>query len=392
MLYVGIDVAKDKHDCAIVDDRGNTIVRFLRIKNSLEGFTKLIQRIDSITPDRSEVEIGLEDTGHYSGNISRYLSNLFTVKTINPLLTAKQKKAETLRKTKTDKIDAVEIAKMLRNGNGFKPVVSIAYDREELKSLTRYRDTLVKKRSIEKTSVKRLVNILFPELEQFFKDVHRPTVYGVLSEYPGRKYLAVCRTPALAKVLRSASKGHYGEDMAMRLRESAKSSIGRDSEAMSYELQRTIARIRSLSREINELDDRISEIVLKANPPILSIPGIGPTFAATIIGEVGDFSLFSSAEKLLAFAGMSPTMYQSGKYTSSHCKMEKRGSKTLRKTLYLATRAVCLFDPTFGDYLLKKRNEGKHYFVAISHASKKLVRLMYKLETQHCSYEPQLAR
>lgn len=151
MIYVGIDVAKDKHDCAIVDDKGEVIVKSFLIKNSPEGFTTLIQRIDHITSNRSEVEIGLESTGHYSGNIVNYLSNLFMVKTINPLLTAKQKKAKTLRKAKTDKIDAIEIAKMLKDGYGFKPVVSIPYDHEEIKepdqiSYYTYQETLYREK------------------------------------------------------------------------------------------------------------------------------------------------------------------------------------------------------------------------------------------------------
>lgn len=388
MYYVGIDVAKDKHDCCIVDNMGEIVVKNLRIKNSLEGFTKLIQRINSLTSDRSEVEIGLEDTGHYSDNLVNYFSHLFTVKTINPILTAKRKKAEFLRKTKTDKIDSVEIAKMLRNSTGFRPVISIPYDSEELKNLARYRAVLVKKRSKEKTSIKRLINILFPEYEQLLKNVHLPTSYAVLFAYPGRASLSVCRTPALTELLRSVSKGYYGEDMAVRLREAAKNSIGKTSEAQSYELKQTIKRTRALTREIAEIEAKMHKILIASNPPISTIPGIGEVLAAAIIGEIGDFSKFSNPDKILAMAGMSPTTYQSGKYISNRSKMEKRGSRNLRGALFLAARAVCKYIPEFNQYLVKKRMEGKHYYVAISHVAKKLIRLMYSLETQHRSYEP----
>ena len=391
MYYVGIDIAKDKHDCAIVNEHGDIVAQPFRIKNSLEGFTKLIQRINNLTSDRTEVIIGLEDTGHYSGNLVNYFSNLFEVKTINPLLTAKQKKATTLRKTKTDKIDAVQIAKMLRNGTGFRPVISIPYNSEELKSLSRYRAVLVKKRSKEKVSIKRLVNILFPEYEQFFIDIHRATSYAVLSAYPGKASLSICRTPALAKILRSVSKGYYGEDMAMRLREAAKKSIGKTSNAKSYEMKQTIERIHLLDSELAEIDKKIKDILVKSNSPLVTIPGIGPVLAASIIGEIGDFSRFSNPGKIMAMAGMSPTTYQSGKYTSGRSRMEKRGSSNLRQAIFLATKTVCRFIPEFNQYLTKKQMEGKHYFVAISHAAKKLVRLMYALETEHRSYEPNLA-
>ena len=388
MYYGGIDVAKDKHDCCIVGEYGNVVVNTFRIKNSLEGYTKLIQRINNLTSDRSKAVIGLEDTGHYSGNLVNYFCNLFEVKTINPLLTAKQKKAETLRKTKTDKIDAVQIAKMLRNGTGFRPVISIPYNSEELKSLSRYRAVLVENRSKEKISVKRLVNILFPEYERFFSDIHKPTSYAVLTTYPGKNSLAASRITALAKLLRTASKGYYGEDMAIRLREAAKNSIGTVSDAKSYELRQTIRRIRALDNEIADLDSKIHTMLAKSNPPITTIPGIGETMAASIIGEIGDFSKFSNPGKILAMAGMSPTTYQSGKYISGRARMEKRGSSNLRHTLFLATRVVCQNIPEFGIYLEKKRMEGKHYFVALSHTTKKLVRLMYALETEHRSYTP----
>ena len=392
MLYVGIDVAKDKHDCCFVDNMGEIVVKNLRIKNSLEGFMRLIQRIDNFASDRSEVEIGLEDTGHYSDNLVNYFSHIFTVKTINPILTAKRKKAEFLRKTKTDKIDSVEIAKMLRYGTGFRPVISIPYDSEELKSLSRYRTTLVMKRSKEKTSVKRLVNILFPEYEQLFKNVHLRTSYTALLAYPGNQYFATCRTPALTQVLRSASKGYYGEDMAVRLRELAKKSIGKISDAKSYELRQTIKRINSLTSEINEIEAKMHDILAASNPPISTIPGLGEILVAAIIGEIGDFSKFNSPDKILAIAGMSPTTYQSGYYTSSRRKMEKRGSRDLRRALYLAAIEVCKNVPEFNQYLVKKQREGKHYYVALSHAAKKLIRLMYALETQHRAYEPNLTR
>lgn len=391
MYYVGIDVAKDKHDCCIVNDAEEVVVKPFRIKNSLEGFCELVQRIDTITPNRSEVIIGLEDTGHYSGNLVNYFSNLFMVKTINPLLTAKRKKADTLRKTKTDTIDAIQIAKMLRSGKNFRPVISIPYDHEELKSLSRYRLILVKKRAIEKNSIKRLINILMPEWEQYFKDVHRPTSYAALSAYPGKNYLSTCRTPALTRILHSASKGYYGEDLAVRLRDTAKNSIGKVSDAKSYELKQTIKRIRSLSDEIDEVDDKIKEILDKSHSPICTIPGIGTMLAATIIGEIGDFSKFSSPEKILAFAGMTPTIYSSGKYVGSHSKMDKRGSRNLRCALFLAVRSASLFVPELREYLLKKRKEGKHFYVACSHTAKKLVRLIYSLETQRRSYEPKSA-
>lgn len=101
---------------------------------------------------------------------------------------------------------------------------------------------------------------------------------------------------------------------------------------------------------------------------------------ATIIAEVGNFSRFDSPDKVLAYAGISPSTYQSGQLESSYSHMEKRGSRYLRYALINAAKYVCLWDPTFESYLAKKRSEGKHYNVAITHATKKLVRLIYATE------------
>jgi len=138
------------------------------------------------------------------------------------------------------------------------------------------------------------------------------------------------------------------------------------------ELKHTIA-------GIEEIELQIKNIMAEMNHPIQTIPGISYRMAAAIVAEIGNFSSFDSPDKILAYAGMDPSTYQSGQLNNSHAKMVKRGFKYLRYSLYIATRFVCLWDPTFAAYLAKKRAEGKHYNVAISHATKKLVRVMYHI-------------
>ena len=150
--------------------------------------------------------------------------------------------------------------------------------------------------------------------------------------------------------------------------------------AKSLELKHTIKLIGELDSEIDEVETEILKIMDGISSPILTIPGIGFRMAAMILAEVGDFSRFDSPDKLLAYAGVSPSTYQSGQMESSYSHMEKRGSRYLRYALINAAKYVCLWDPTFGTYLAKKRSEGKHYNVAITHAAKKLVRLIYAME------------
>lgn len=214
------------------------------------------------------------------------------------------------------------------------------------------------------------------------------SVYALLSEFPGARQLAGAHLTRLKTLLQEASRGHYGRNMATELRDAARHSVGSVMPAKSLELQHTIRLIRELDAEINDIEDAIQAIMEEMQSPITTIPGIGVRMGAMILAEVGDFSRFDSPDKILAYAGMSPSTYQSGQLSLSgtYSHMEKRGSRYLRYALYNATKYVCLWDQTFAEYLAKKRAEGKHYNVALSHAAKKLVRLIYAMEKSRQPY------
>ena len=381
MIFVGIDVAKDKHDCFICNSDGKILFDSFTIPNNIEGFDSLFQKISSISNDLSKIKVGLEATGHYCYNILGYLLNKnLTVYVINPLHTSLYRKSLSLRKTKTDKVDSKTIATMLMSDVDLKPYSNELYHNEELKSLSRYRFDKVQERAKLKTSVARLVNILFPELEKIFCSVHLATVYQLLSHYPGASYISDADLEKLAEILSTSSKGRFNLSKTQLVIDTAKKSIGSAMPSKSLELRHTIKLIQELDKEIDEIENEIKIIMDKINSPILTIPGISYRMGAMIISEIGSFSNFDSPDKILAFAGLSPSTYQSGNFNSSHSHMEKRGSKYLRYALFNATKFVCNWDPTFGAYLSKKRSEGKHYNVAISHATKKLVRVIFQLE------------
>ena len=383
MILVGIDVAKDKHDCFITNSDGEVLFNSFTIANNMDGFNELYEKIVATTDDLAKIKVGLEATGHYSYNILGYvLDKGLTTYVINPLHTNLYRKGLSLRKTKTDKIDARSIAYMLLTDSSLKPYSVTSYHNEELKSLTRYRFTKVQERAKLKTSVSRLVNILFPELEGLVPSLHLKSVYALFSELPGASYIADCHLTHLTNLLESNSKGHYSKAKAIEIRDAAKYSIGSVMPAKSLELKHTIATISILDDEITEIESAIKSIMDKLNSPIMSIPGINYRMASMILAEIGDISRFSSPDQILAYAGMSPSTYQSGQLTSSYAHMEKRGSRYLRYALFNATKFVCNWDPAFSKYLAKKRAEGKHYNVAITHAAKRLVRLIYALETK----------
>ena len=387
MIYVGIDVAKDKHDCFITNFDGEVLFKAFTIANNLDGFNDLYQKIVSVTEDITKVKVGLEATGHYSYNLLGYLiDKSLPTYVINPLHTNLYRKSLSLRQTKTDKVDARTIASMLMSDVNLKSYSDISYHNEELKSLTRYRFDKVQERAKLKTSVSRLICILFPELEKLVPTLHMTSVYAMLSEFPGAKHVANAHLTKLSNLLSEASKGHYGKETAITFREAARISIGSNMPAKSLELKHTIKLIQELTSEIDEIENEIKIIMDKINSPILSIPGINYRMGAMIIAEIGDFSRFDSPDKILAYAGFSPSTYQSGQLDGAYSHMEKRGSRYLRYALYNATKYVCHWDSTFAEYLAKKRAEGKHYNVAISHAVKKLVRVIYHLEKTNQQY------
>ncbi len=387
MIFVGIDVAKDKHVCFISGSDGKALFGSFSITNNIDGFTNLYENISSVADDMSKVKVGLEATGHYSYNILGYiLGKGITTYLVDPLQTSLFRKYQNRRKTKTDRIDAQSIANLLMTDSSLEPYSITSYHNEELKSLTRYRFTKVNERAKLKTSISRLVNILFPELESLVSTLHIKSVYTLLSELPGASYVASAHITHLTHILHTTSKCYYGKEKAIEIRDAARHSIGSIMPAKSLELRHTIKLVNIISDEIDEVEVKIREIMDELDSPILGIPGISYRMGAMILAEIGDFSRFSSPDQILAYAGMSPSTYQSGHLISSHARMEKRGSKYLRYALFNATTYVCRWDTTFAVYLAKKRAEGKHYYVAITHAAKKLVRLIYALQTSGEQY------
>lgn len=387
MIYIGIDVAKDKHDCFIVNSNGEVIMDVFTITNNLKGFQTLLSAIPSSPND--DIRIGLEATGHYSINLIRFLNdNQLPLVIFNPLQTNLFRKAHTLRKTKTDKTDAKLIALMLGYSD-FKPHPNISYHLNELKSLTRHRARIKDQSSKLKISLCRLIDIMFPELPSVVYSLNQKSTYELLKKFPSVSAIANAHLTKLATVLRTSSKGKYGKEKAKEIRSAAKNSIGTNSHALSFELSQTLRLINLLSSEIKAIEDEIKSLMNRIQSPILSVPGISYTLGSIILAEIGDVNRFQTPSQLLAFAGLDPSTYESGKFKATNTRMVKRGSPYLRWALLEAARLIAMRDQTFKNYYHKKRAEGKHYFVARSHTAKKLVRVLFHLLTNDLEFIPQ---
>ena len=379
-LYCGIDVASEKHNCCIIDEKEHVLSEF-SFSNNQAGFDLLLQFLNHPSiPKGIKKHIGLEATGVYGENLTMFLRrNGFEVTTFNPLSVKKQLTATTLRKTKTDKSDAKFLAVMLARGN-YEPDAPILYHISELKSLSRRRFLLVKKRSGAKNFAKALIAKLFPEYQGVFTDTFGVSSMSILTKYPSASAIAACRPSTLAKLLEVSSRGRFGLEKAKDIIALAKQSVGKYSSADVLSLGMALEEIEFFSRQIERIEHEI-HLIFKEHPsPILTIPGIGEVVGAMIVSEIGNIRRFSNPNKLLAFAGLEPSIYQSGKFTPSSGSMVKRGSPYLRWALLWAARLVPRYSVTFGQYFDKKSSEGKHYNVTSSHIAKKLVRVIFSLE------------
>ena len=381
MYYIGIDISKFKHDCAIIDDSGAVVLPSWSFANDHDGFSQFKSLLDSLG---DETRIGLESTGHYGMNIKLFLeSNNFSFMEFNPLLINRFVKSKSLRKTKSDSIDCLMIAHYLMTVE-YKPYPSSFYHIEMLKSITRFRDSLIRQRSRQLVELTNILDKVFPEFKPFFGGRFSVTALYILSNYPSPEKIANMNSKSY-DILRKLSRGRFSTVDFAKLKQLAKNTVGNTEDYLLQEMQIVLDLYSNLDSKVDETEISIKECVSEMNPPMLTVPGIGIESAAVILAEFGDFSNFNNANKLLSFAGMEPGYFQSGTSETTG-KMVKHGSSHLRYALMNCAQTVVNYEPTFAMFYAKKRAEGKPHRVALSHVVKKLLRVIYTLQTKNLSY------
>ena len=385
MYLIGIDISKFKHDCFIATETGLVIKDSFSFDNNQEGFKKFLNVLLSLDQTQ-EIRIGLEATGHYGTNLKLFLhENNFSFIEFNPVLSERYRQVSSLRKTKNDKIDAKLISKMLLSYD-YKTNSSISYHILKLKSLTRFRKRLVKNRTVFKERLINILDIAFPEYSKHFTQVWGKVSFYILKNYPTAKDIANINVEEVMTTIHSLFKAHYSMIKLMKLIETAKTSIGFKNDYHVLELQLTINMIEQLDSSIDKIENEIIEIMNQYNFKTATIPGIGIISAASIVSEYEDFSKFQNPNQLLSFAGLEPAIYQSGtQQTYGH--MVKRGSSYLRETIMNIIPYVMAYNSVFYEYYRKKKSEGKHHRVALTHLAKKLIRIIYHLETNNISFD-----
>lgn len=384
MIYVGIDIAKLNHFASAISSDGEVLIEPFKFSNDNDGFLKLISRLDQFEKD--ELIIGLESTAHYGNNLLLFLvPKGYKVVLINPIQTSTMRK-NNIRKTKTDKVDTYIICKVLMmQPHRFVTLFDLGI--LQLKNLGRFRQKTVKQRTRLKIQLTSYVDQVFPELQYFFKSgIHHNGCYALLKEAPSPEKIASMHLTHLTHLLSSNSHGHFKKETAVELRVLAQKSVGSSDNSLSIQISQSIEQIELLNKQLDLIESEMKDIVSSLDSVIMTIPGIGYINGGMILGEIGDIKRFSSPSKLLAFAGLDPSVYQSGNFEAKHTRMSKRGSRVLRYALINAAHNVVKCNKTFKAYYDQKMSEGRSHYNALGHCAGKLVRVIYKMLTDNVPF------
>lgn len=384
MYFVGIDISKFKHDCFITTETGKFTINPFTIENSMEGFQELLEILNSLDSSK-EIRIGFEATSHYAFNLKLFLEKAhYSFMEFNPVLLAKFNKSQTLRRTKTDAIDSMSIARYLMTIE-YKPYPTSFYHTYSLKSLTRLRNSLVKQRSFYIVKITNVLDHTFPEFKPLFKNKFTKTALYLLENYGSAEKMTQMNANSYED-LRKISRGKFSMQKFIELKEIATNTIGQYHYIFALQLNSLITLYKQISTEVETLEKQISSLIQDIKPRCMTIPGIGELSAAIIHAEYGNLSKFNSPAQMLSFAGLEPGHYQSG--TSEYSgRMVKHGSPHLRCILMNLCIALIQYNIVFAEYYYKKRREGKSHRVACSHLAKKLIRIIFTLEKNNLDFD-----
>lgn len=391
MLYLGIDVGKSTHVASLIDDNAKLLFKAFSFGNTTEGGESLIAKLASHVPSVSEVEIGMEATGHYWLSLYSFLVEKgYVIHVVNPIQTDGWRKGTEIRKRKTDIIDSILIAELIRYGDFLE--TSLADENTmSLKNLTRFRHYLVASIGDLKRKAICVLDQVFPEYQSVFSNVFGQTSKELLLQLQSPDDFQNISAGKLEDILKSITFKKFAQNKISTISELAANSFGlsfcRDS--FSMQLKLLLEQIKFIEAQVADVEAEIRLLLEKINSPITTIPGIGPVNGATILGEIGDISRFSTPAKLVAYAGIDASVSQSGMYQSTNNKMSKRGSPYLRNALFQAALVASNCDPTFKAFYQKKRMEGKHHLTAVGAVARKLCYTIHAILKNNCPYQVQ---
>ena len=388
MYIVGIDIGKNHHEASIVSPEGKQIGRSLRFATTHKGADSLMSFIFK-NIGNSPCVFGMEATGHYWYPIYSFLkAKGYTIYVINPILSDSLRKMY-IRQTKNDSIDSFLIAEVIRFGQ-FGTTSMADENILAMRQLCRYRDSVISSRTEIKLRIGTIMEQIFPEYEKQFSSLWVSTSMGILEKYLTPENIENAPIDELFEIIKDKSHNRLTKAKAISIKEAAADTFGIKiaQDAFSFQLKQLIDRMNFLDKQIEALDCQILEYYEKFDCYLHTIPGIGMIAAATILAEIGDINRFKSSSALVAFAGIDPTVRQSGEFSSTHNHMSKRGSPYLRHAIFLAATTCSFHNSPLNAYYKKKRDQGKHHLTATGAVARKLTTIIYAVLRDSKPYEP----
>ena len=388
MYIVGIDIGKNHHEASIVSPEGKQIGRSLRFATTHKGADSLMSFIFK-NIGNSPCVFGMEATGHYWYPIYSFLkAKGYTIYVINPIQSDSLRKMY-IRQTKNDSIDSFLIAEVIRFGQ-FGTTSMADENILAMRQLCRYRDSVISSRTEIKLRIGTIMEQIFPEYEKQFSSLWLSTSMGILEKYLTPENIENAPIDELFEIIKDKSHNKLTMKKAISIREAAADTFGIKiaQDAFSFQLKQLIDRMNFLDKQIEALDCQILEYYEKFDCYLHTIPGIGMIAAATILAEIGDINRFKSSSALVAFAGIDPTVRQSGEFSSTHNHMSKRGSPYLRHAIFLAATTCSFHNSPLNAYYKKKRDQGKHHLTATGAVARKLTTVIYAVLRDSKPYEP----
>ena len=388
MYIVGIDIGKNHHEASIVSPEGKQIGHSLRFATTHKGADSLMSFIFNNIGNSSCI-FGMEATGHYWYPIYSFLkARGYTIYVINPIQSDSLRKMY-IRQTKNDSIDSFLIAEVIRFGQ-FTTTSMADENILAMRQLCRYRDSVISSRTEIKLRISTIMEQIFPEYEKQFSSLWLSTSMGILEKYLTPENIENAPIDELFEIIKDKSHNKLTMKKAISIREAAADTFGIKiaQDTFSFQLKQLIDRMNFLDKQIEALDCQILEYYEKFDCYLHTIPGIGMIAAATILAEIGDINRFKSSSALVAFAGIDPTVRQSGEFSSTHNHMSKRGSPYLRHAIFLAATTCSFHNSPLNAYYKKKREQGKHHLTATGAVARKLTTVIYAVLRDGKPYEP----
>lgn len=390
-FIIGIDIAKRSHEATIIDSDGAVVRRAFSFANNCTGYNLLLSQVKKLTNIKGQIVFAMESTAHYwMALYARLTRDGYTVVVLNPIQPHSLRNLY-IRKTKTDARDSLIIADVVRFGRC--KASNVPQDKlVALRELSRGRSYLKDTAADLKRKLTAVLDKLFPEYETMFDSIFSKSSMAVLRKYPSPQKLKNANLNKLTQLLWETSNGHFGEWKARQLKELAHNSFGIEDccEVYSSLLLMYLEQISTLTERTDLLEKRIEELFGEFDCQLTTIPGIATLLGATILCEIGDISRFSSADKLLAYAGMDPSVKQSGELKGAFSHMSKRGSPYLRRAIWKASTVAVQFDPMFRAYHEKKMAEGLCYMNSIGHVTRKMTAVIFAVLRDTRPYTPVL--